>query len=111
MTYGFIKTACVSPELKVADCEFNAAQIISSANEAAKKGAQIIVFPELSITGYTCGDLFFQNALQQNALEQLEKIAAALMENETLTAEEIREIVYGRTETAPESAEPETDAE
>ena len=76
MTYGFIKTACVSPELKVADCEFNAAQIISSANEAAKKGAQIIVFPELSITGYTCGDLFFQNALQQNALEQLEKIAS-----------------------------------
>ena len=76
MTYGFIKTACVSPELKVADCEFNAAQIISSANEAAKKGAQIIVFPELSITSYTCGDLFFQNALQQNALEQLEKIAS-----------------------------------
>ncbi len=75
MTYGFIKTACVSPELKVADCEFNAAQIISSANEAAKKGAQIIVFPELSITGYTCGDLFFQNALQQSVLEQLEKIA------------------------------------
>lgn len=76
MTYGFIKTACVSPELKVADVEFNVAQIISSANEAAKKGAQIIVFPELSITGYTCGDLFFQNALQQNALEQLEKIAS-----------------------------------
>ena len=76
MTYGFIKTACVSPELKVADCDFNAAQIISSANEATKKGAQIIVFPELSITGYTCGDLFFQNALQQNALEQLEKIAS-----------------------------------
>ena len=75
MTYGFIKTACVSPELKIADCEFNAAQIISSANEAAKKGAQIIVFPELSITGYTCGDLFFQNALQQSVLEQLEKIA------------------------------------
>ncbi len=75
MTYGFIKTACVSPELKVADCEFNAAQIISSANEAAKRGVQIIVFPELSITGYTCGDLFFQNALQHNALDQLEKIA------------------------------------
>ena len=43
MTYGFIKTACVSPELKVADCEFNAVQIISSANEAANKGAQIIL--------------------------------------------------------------------
>ena len=75
MNYGFIKTACVTPELKIADCEFNAAQIIAGAGQAAKKGAQIIVFPELSITGYTCGDLFFQNALQQNALEQLQKIA------------------------------------
>jgi NAD+ synthase (glutamine-hydrolysing) len=84
MTYGFIKTACVSPELKVADCEFNAAQIISSANEAAKKGAQIIVFPELSITGYTCGDLFFQNALQQSALEQLEKIASKIKTTKAL---------------------------
>ena len=74
MTYGFIKTACVTPELKVADCEFNASQIISKAAEASKNGAKIIVFPELCITGYTCGDLFFQNALQKTALEQLQKI-------------------------------------
>ena len=76
MNYGFLKAACVTPELKVADCEFNASQIINAAADASKKGAEIIVFPELCITGYTCGDLFFQNALQENALEQLQKIAA-----------------------------------
>ena len=95
MTYGFIKTACVTPELKVADCEFNAAQIISSAGEAAKNGAQIIVFPELSITGYTCGDLFFQNALQQNALEQLQKIAS---KTKTLKALIFVGLPFARTE-------------
>ena len=95
MTYGFIKTACATPELKVADCEFNAAQIISSANETAKKGAQIIVFPELSITGYTCGDLFFQNALQQNALEQLQKIA---LKTKTLKALIFVGLPFARTE-------------
>ena len=50
MAYGFIKTACVSPRLKVADCIFNAEQIVNEAKIAAKKGASIIVFPELSIT-------------------------------------------------------------
>ena len=71
MTYGFIKTACVSPQLKVADCKFNAEQIVESAGKASKKGASIIVFPELSITGYTCGDLFFQQTLLRSAQEQL----------------------------------------
>ena len=71
MAYGFIKTACVSPRLKVADCIFNAEQIIENAEKASKNGASIIVFPELSITGYTCGDLFFQKTLQRIAQEQL----------------------------------------
>lgn len=71
MAYGFIKTACVSPRLKVADCKFNAELIIESAKEASKNGASIIVFPELSITGYTCGDLFFQKTLLRAAQEQL----------------------------------------
>jgi len=75
MEYGFIKTACVTPDLKVADCQFNAEQIITSAAEASKKGAQIIVFPELSITGYTCGDLFFQQSLQKSAQLCLSDIA------------------------------------
>ena len=71
MAYGFIKTACVSPRLKVADCIFNSEQIVKSAKAAAENGASVIVFPELSITGYTCGDLFFQKTLLQSAQEQL----------------------------------------
>ena len=71
MAYGFIKTACVSPRLKVADCCFNAQKIIEAAETVAGKGASVIVFPELSITAYTCGDLFFQRALLKSAEEQL----------------------------------------
>lgn len=74
MYYGFIKTACASPELKVADCTFNANKIIEEAKNAAIKGASIIVFPELSITGYTCGDLFFQQTLQKAAETGLSEI-------------------------------------
>ncbi|MBP5519802.1 MAG: NAD(+) synthase [Treponema sp.] len=74
MAFGFIKTACVSPRLKVADCTFNAEQIIEAAKVAAGNGAQVIVFPELSITGYTCGDLFFQQSLQKAAQQQLSLI-------------------------------------
>ena len=71
MAYGFIKTACVSPRLKVSDCCFNAEKIIEAAETAAGNGATVIVFPELSITAYTCGDLFFQHALLKSAEKQL----------------------------------------
>ena len=71
MAYGFIKTACISPALKIADCKYNAEQIQIRAAEAAKAGASIIVFPELSLTGYTCGDLFLQKTLLRAAQEQL----------------------------------------
>ena len=71
MAYGFVKAACVSPELKVADCKFNAEKIIEAAEKVSNAGASIIVFPELSITGYTCGDLFFQQTLQSSAQNAL----------------------------------------
>ena len=74
MAYGFLRTACVSPRLKVADCVFNAEQIVKEAESAAKGGAAVIVFPELSITAYTCGDLFFQQSLLRSAEEQLASI-------------------------------------
>ena len=74
MKYGFVKTACASPRLKVADCNFNSEQIICAAKDAAKNGATVIVFPELSITGYTCGDLFFQRTLQNASEVQLKRI-------------------------------------
>ena len=48
MVYGFIRTACASPRLKVADCIFNAKNIVETAKAAAKNGTTVIVFPELS---------------------------------------------------------------
>ena len=74
MAYGFIKAACVSPRMKVADCVFNAQEIVTEAERCVKNGASVIVFPELSITGYTCGDLFFQQSLLQTAQNQLREI-------------------------------------
>ena len=84
MIYGFIRTACVSPRLRVADCAFNAKNILETAKDAAKNGASIIVFPELSITGYTCGDLFFQESLQRQAQEQLISIIKQTAKLESL---------------------------
>ena len=75
MKQGFVKVAAVTPELKVADVWFNSEQICKRLEEAYKEGAKIIVFPELCITGYTCGDLFAQDILLRDAREALLKIA------------------------------------
>ena len=58
MNYGFVKVAAAVPHVKVADCKFNVEKIESLIAIAEGKGVQVIVFPEMSITGYTCGDLF-----------------------------------------------------
>ena len=58
MKNGFIKVAAVTPALRDADCSYNANEIISITNELTEKGTSLIVFPELSLTGYSCGDLF-----------------------------------------------------
>lgn len=60
---GFIKIAAATPHITVADCATNAENIIFQIKEASEKGVKLIVFPELCITGYTCGDLFLQPAL------------------------------------------------
>ncbi len=73
--YGFIRVACASPAVHVADCEKNAQEIVSLIEKAQKKGVSLVVFPELCITGYTCSDLFFQRSLQKEALKALAKIA------------------------------------
>lgn len=75
---GLAKIACVSPEIRVGDCFFNSQKIIESAETAAADGAKIVLFPELCITGYTCGDLFFQRALRDAALTGLQKICKEL---------------------------------
>ena len=67
MKYGFVKVATAIPTVKVADCKYNAQQIDALIAIADGKGAQVIVFPELCITGYTCADLFGQSLLQGEA--------------------------------------------
>ncbi|MBD5465513.1 MAG: NAD(+) synthase [Lachnospiraceae bacterium] len=74
MQHGFIKVAAISPKIKVADTEYNKEQICRCLEEAEGNGAKIIVFPELCITGYTCGDLFLQEALLDGARLALEQI-------------------------------------
>ncbi len=69
--HGFIRVAAASPKVKVADCYYNVSEIKSMIDVAEKENVQIICFPELSITSYTCADLFFQTALQQKAIESL----------------------------------------
>ena len=63
MNYGFIKACAVSPALRVADCPYNAQETIEAMQQAAEDGCQLTVFPELGLTGYTCGDLFLQQPL------------------------------------------------
>ena len=65
MKDGWIKIACVTPSLHVADCTYNSQMMADAMHTAANHGAVLVVFPELSITGYTCGDLFFQASLLQ----------------------------------------------
>ena len=74
MKDGFLKVACVSPDLKVADCLYNAGQIKLRMEEAYNNGARVIVFPELAITGYTCNDLFLQETLLRGALDALKEL-------------------------------------
>ncbi|MBC3795898.1 NAD(+) synthase [Acetobacterium tundrae] len=72
--YGFVRTACAVPKLKLADCEYNVGEIISLATTAFNQGIEVLLFPELCLTGYTCGDLFFQRELQKNALNALDHL-------------------------------------
>ena len=67
MNYGYVKVAASVPRVRVADCKFNAGQIEKEIIIADGKGVQIIAFPELCITGYTCGDLFAQQLLLEEA--------------------------------------------
>lgn len=84
MIHGFIKTAAVTPKVQVADPEGNAREIIRLAKEAAGNGAKIIAFPELCITGYTCGDLFLQELLLESAKEALLQIIRETRELDAL---------------------------
>lgn len=77
MNYGFVKVAAATPPVKVADCFYNIEQIEVFMRKAAAQGVQAIVFPELSVTAYTCLDLF----LQQTLIEEAERALVQLVEN------------------------------
>jgi NAD+ synthase (glutamine-hydrolysing) len=76
MRHGFVRVAAATPSIRVADCIYNTEQIIQLIKKVSRGGSKVIVFPELCITGYTCGDLFLQEALLTSAKEHLLQIAA-----------------------------------
>ncbi|MDY2942266.1 MAG: NAD(+) synthase [Paludibacteraceae bacterium] len=74
--FGFVRVAAAVPALHVADCRQNAQEVKRQIAEAIDEGVEVICFPELTLTGYTCADLFFTQQLQQNALAALEDVCA-----------------------------------
>ena len=77
MQHGFVKVCSATVPIKVADVEFNTRNIINAIDESYKKGSSIIVFPELCICGYTCGDLFNQRLLLESVEKSIVNIAKA----------------------------------
>ena len=85
MKCGFIKVACATPVIRVADTAYNANSICTVMEEAALAGVKILVLPELCITGYTCGDLFRSQTLLNGAETALETIVSASAQWDMLT--------------------------
>ena len=86
MRDGFVKVAAGTPKIRVADCDYNAGQIIALIKEAAARGVKVLALPELCVTGYTCGDLFLQPALLDGAERALGRILEETGELELLAA-------------------------
>ncbi len=86
MKDGFISVACGTPKLRLADCIYNAEQTFTMMRAAEKAGARVLVLPELGLTGYTCGDLFYQDTLLRGAEEALATVLAATRPLEVVTA-------------------------
>ncbi|SMB87986.1 NH(3)-dependent NAD(+) synthetase [Desulfonispora thiosulfatigenes DSM 11270] len=83
--YGFLKVAAATPKIKVADTIYNTQEILRLMDEASEQECALLVFPELSLTGYTCGDLFQQRHLLDSAVEQLDFILQSSRDNQVLT--------------------------
>ena len=75
MNYGFVRVGAFTPKIKVADTQANTAEIKKLIDQAEKEHTALAVFPELCITGYTCGDLFLQSRLLNSSREALEELA------------------------------------
>ena len=96
MKDGFLKAAAFSPALRVADCTYNAQQILEQLQAAAQRGVKLAVFPEFCLTGYTCGDLFLQRTLQQGALDTLEWLLAQTRTLDTVALVGLPLLVHGK---------------
>ncbi|MDD6211993.1 MAG: NAD(+) synthase [Clostridiales bacterium] len=77
MKDGFIKAAAITPHIRVADPEYNGKQVIETMKQAVKNGAKILVYPELVMTGYTCGDLFLQKHLLDRTQMEFRRVLDA----------------------------------
>ena len=86
MRDGFISVACGTPELRLADCHYNAEQTFTMMRKAEQAGVKVLVLPELGLTGYTCGDLFLQETLLRGAEQALETVLEATRNLEVVTA-------------------------
>ena len=85
MNYGFVKVAAAVPHVQVADCFYNIQQMEGLMRQASDKGVQIIAFPEMSVTAYTCLDLFAQQTLLKNAEQALLKLVSDTADLNILT--------------------------
>lgn len=86
MMDGFVKVAAGTPDIRVADCSYNAEQCAGLMRRAAEQGVKVLCLPELCLTGYTCGDLFLQDTLLQGAEQALDRLLDAGRELDMLTA-------------------------
>ena len=84
--FGLIRMGAAVPRLKIADCQYNAEEIIKNINDAAQSEVKILTLPELCITGYSCGDLFHQRSLLKSAEAALASIAEATKDYDMLVA-------------------------
>ena len=84
MKYGFVKVAAATPHIRVADTQFNTQQIVEQISLAGKEGAELVVFPELCVCGYTCGDLFGQDVLLNGCVAALKTIAQSTKDSNIL---------------------------
>ncbi|MEN6562764.1 MAG: NAD(+) synthase [Christensenella sp.] len=94
MKDGFIKVAAGTPEIQVANCEYNADAVIALIRRAEADGVKVLVLPELTIVGYTCGDLVLSTALTDAAMRALERITRSTVGSDMLVAIGVP-IVYG----------------
>ena len=77
MKDGYVKVAAASPVIRVADCDYNAARVIEAIEQADALGVKVLAFPELTLTGVTCGDLICHRVVLDGALRALERVVRA----------------------------------